>query len=232
MNTAKPPEAKTSQRMVKLKRIDDDLYSELIQQTQAINPYSGTVNFLRGADPQGVNFNLIEYYSRLRLLFGESSRFYDSWKGAFAFVFQMDVINGDAQQKYLLLATNLRGAFELRFYRWVDGIDSDDLKRYFEPFEQELSNRDMKHIDLWLHGFLKGANQLIKHTKIPNFYKILASDLVAFGYLEGKPFMHHYKDRDIFERESAKMKAKIESYTAVKWEAPLVDDWLEIALPS
>lgn len=43
--------------------------------------------------------------------------------------------------------------------------------------------------------------------------------------------MHHYKDRDIFERESAKMKAKIENSNPIEWEAPLVDDWLEIVIP-
>jgi len=145
----------------------------------------------------GYLLNLAEIYAAFEASFGESGLYFDDYKGAFSFPFEVAVFRGEAVYLYLLNVANWRSTIEFLF-RKVISPDSRDFDRMVihPPFSDEFSADDINTVVAYLYGFVQGVVDTFRRHPIEEFVKKVDSNLILFGFREGAFFEEQYDDRE------------------------------------
>lgn len=233
MDTQKTPKTEANQRIVRLKRLDDIQFYELASKMslQRIKTDYGIDSFMWRLQNDEEKLNLAQFYYWMSVMFGESNNTYDDSKNTFIFKFQMEVINNNIRQEYILNVVNMKSGVEFIYFRNPGNTNKKSSMAIHKPFNEELSKIDMDYIDHWFHYYLLTINYLAKPYNITPFYTEVDSALVIYGHLNGEFFSHHHENFDTYEAELERLQGAIGTSASIEWEAPLVDDWLEIVIP-
>jgi hypothetical protein len=157
----------------------------------------------------------------MRMSFGESGNFFDDWKGAFAFTFEVEVFKHGQTYLYGLHVVNFRSAIEFRFCKVCAPHDPNiNSDVYRKPIEDEFSATEMMVFENFLYGYLCGSYKGFKFYKIPSFFKTIPSNLITFGHIDGHFFEHQHETSEAFE-------ADVEKYTHENTDKALATDWPE-----
>jgi len=204
-------------------RIDDSHFGSLRKHSYSIQEQWPSFQLMRrnasSENNDGDSFNLSEYYAAMCVSFGQSGNFYDDWKGAFSFPFEVNVFKGRQSFRYVLNVINWRSVVELHFYKVLDtDFKSIDLAVYRQPIESEFSAREMIVLDSFLCGYILGLKEYFKHIAIPNYFKAIGSNLITFGHVDGVFFEHQHETEEAFTAEVERYKyLDTRQNTATQW---------------
>lgn len=218
----------TSNLQIRIKAISDYHYQHLSSRSVPIAEQHPTFTSMRIKARNSkvhTSLNLAEYYAWMRYSFGEPSRYYDNWKGGFAFVFQVEVIRNNHTYPYILRIVNWRSTVDFRFSRVLDTIESASSLVY-QPIEEEMSAEEMEFMDCWLYGFLQRVGRVSKHSEIPSFYKTAESNWISYGYFDGEFFEHQHDEQKSIESERTEYMTQLGNMPPESWDLPLITDWL------
>jgi hypothetical protein len=190
-------------------RIDDAEENKLRESSIQIEDpdfqfYHSLFRFPRGTEDE---LNLAEFFVVLESIFGESSDWFDKWKGSFSFPLLLVVEKETGKFFYLMTISDHRGFVYFRLYKIVeDGINFDENSRIHKPFEDEFSREEINYFFSFFYGFLIGYFGVYKQFNFPQpFLKTIDSSLIFYGY----------KDNDYFEVDcntSEEYEAGIQSF--------------------
>lgn len=219
----------TSNFQIRIKAISDDHYQHLARRSVSIVeqlPMFTSLRIKALNSKDLTSLNLAEYYAWMRYAFGEPSRYYDNWKGGFAFVFQVEVIRNNHTYPHILRIVNWRSTVDFRFSRVLDTVESASSLVCRQPIEEEMSAEEMEFLDFWLYGFLQGVGRVAKHIEIPSFYKTAESNWISYGYFDGEFFEHRHDEQKSFESERIEYMTRLGNMPLEPWDIPLITDWL------
>ena len=130
--------------------------------------------------------NRAKLYTTLHNLCGETSRYFDDYKGAFAFPFLIQK-KGDHEFGYTLNLTSVRSSIEFQIRKIVletETIQTNIIHAPFPCFDRE----EIRHVCLSFISMLTQYFETIKDAPKHPFYKIIPSELTMFGNLTGDYF--------------------------------------------
>ncbi len=205
----------------RFRRIDDSAYANIRAKSYPIYEQWPCFRSCSTDSHEIDTLNLAQYYTAMRWCFGESGNFFDDWKGAFAFTFEVEVLKHGQTYQYGLHVINLRSTIEFRFCKVFAPNDKNiNSDVYRKPIEDEFSAREMMIFDNFLYGYLYGRYKVFESCKIPSFFKTIPSNLITFGHFDGNFFEHQHETPEAFEADVAK-------YTPCNTDKALATDWPE-----
>ena len=175
--------------------------------------------------------NLAEYFALMNLAFGKNGRLYDDWKGAFAYPFEVEVFNTAGKHKYIMKVTNWRGTVELNFHKIITEPANMDTSVYKKPDPEEFSSDEMSFVDAFLYGYLLSFRTHENLCQIPEFSRQIDSNIIIFGFQDGKFFETHFSDGDDFDHARQSHRLKKETILNEMWPVSSRKNWLEISAP-
>ncbi len=156
------------------------------------------------------DLTLSKIYVLLTLISGESSKWYDDWKGSFCFPFLIRIIKKEQTlNNYLLIISDWRGNLEFRFKRLIgdneiyEGIERDIIRK---PFEDEFSKLEIDNFIRYLYSYFVGYFSAIKKYPHENFFKHIDSNLILYGYTDGEFWEKHYEEYDYYHERLDELK--------------------------
>jgi len=195
------------QAVVTLERCSDDFYTRASRFSIPINLHSGawictslTCREMR----------LPEFYAALTALTGPSGKFFDSFKGAFAFPFKMTVRRDDDTFKYLLMVMNFRSMVEPNLYRLDKNSETGGFRTYHAPFDNELTLDEITYVLSFFVGYLSGYLRTMPKWTTP-FVLEVQSNGILYGYdpQSDKFFEEQYKTEKAYDEALAKWRTII-----------------------
>jgi hypothetical protein len=191
-----PIEVRVGRLHCRLRRIGDCRYRRLARNGLVIQEnYGFLMDLLRDRRRYGELLNLAEFYVAFKEIFGESGSCFDDWKGAFAFPFEVAVFKEDAVYCYVLNVINWRDTVEFNF-RKVLPPDERGFERavIHPPFAAEFSTDEMNTLVAFLYGYVEGALRVIRRYYTDEFVRQVSSNLILFGFHQGRFFEEQYDD--------------------------------------
>ncbi|KAB8315663.1 hypothetical protein SD81_030330 [Tolypothrix campylonemoides VB511288] len=145
--------------------------------------------------------NLAELFVTLEWLFGESSDFFDDWKGSFCFPILLVVKKAIGDFFYLMRIYDHRGTVYFSIYRILEnGRDDYDTDKLREPFALEFSRQEINYFFSFLYGYITGYFQSLKQNLIVQpFLKKVDSNLIVYGYKDGEYFEKQYDSPETYQ---------------------------------
>jgi hypothetical protein len=148
-------------------------------------------------------------YASLRLLFGESGKYYDDWKGSFSFPFLICFQKEGEEYAYLMNIMNLRSSIEFNMRKLVFPDNEVERGIMYEPFE-DFPRREMTYVINFLVGYLSGYFEVVSDQYNELFFHAVDSNLILFGY-DGKDFFdYQYDNEDEYRKDIEELKKKID----------------------
>lgn len=199
----------------RIKRIDDDSYCALGVHSLSINEcYGFWWNYLNCCDNEQLKATPLAFFlASFECAYGPSGNIYDSYKGAFSFPLAVKILQPNAAIAYLLNVTCWRGSVELYFRKIIPADETRyDMNVIHQPFDNELSERQMHVLTGFLMGFAEGVWETTQRLKDmmkklnpdeesqQDFVKAIDSNGILFGYKDGRFFEMRYSDQDEYEQ--------------------------------
>jgi hypothetical protein len=200
-----------------LYRLKDEEYYHLSQNSLPIKNSAFTVlSAERYFQYKNKNLTLPKLYILLTNIAGESSKFYDDWKGSFCFPFLMKIKKKEGElNNYLFIISDWRGNLEFRFKRLIgenedypEGIERAIIR---EPFENEFSKEEIEYFTNYFYGFLVGYFSTIEKRHHQNFFKHIDSNLILYGYTDGKYWEKYYEEYDYYHQRLDELKLEYQN---------------------
>lgn len=194
-----------------LYRLDDEQYSYLRQNSL---PIQEDIFFLlaleRYFQQENEDLTLAKIYILLTFISGESSKWYDDWKGSFCFPFLIKIIKKERElNNYLLIISDWRGNLEFRFKRLIgdnetyEGIERDIIRK---PFEHEFSRAEINYFINYLYSYFVGYFSAIEKYPHDDFLKHIDSNLILYGYTNGEFWQKNYEEYDYYQQRLDELK--------------------------
>jgi hypothetical protein len=184
-----------------VRRVAKERYYELAQHVLAVEVDSHfwwDMEEVCQAQPIIAFPNLAEFYAMFRAAFGESDSFFDDWKGAFSFVFTVDIFQERATIPYVLNVMNFRGSVEFRYKKVLSPAETTyDRMLLYPPFP-EFSQTQMGMVSAYLWIYAQGFWETCGAAHRP-FLKQVDSNLILFGYADGEFFERRFDSQEEFE---------------------------------
>lgn len=199
----------------RIKRIDNDCYRTLGVHSLPIKESNGSWwNYRNSSDNAQLNETPLAYFlASFELAYGPSENIYDSYKGAFSFPIAVKILQDNTAIAYLLNVTCWRGTVEFHFRKIIPANETRyDTNVIHQPFDDELSERQMHVLSNFLMGYAEGFWESVERSKdklkklFPeeenqhDFVKAIDSNGILFGYKDGQFFEMHYSDQDEYEQ--------------------------------
>ena len=197
----------TEERIYKLIRLNDDQFYLLYKNSISIfEDYTHLMSLSMDKDIIYSSFS--KMYITLKDLFGESGKYYDDWKGCFSFPFLIHFQKDDEIFGYLMNVCNVRSSIEFKIAKLIHA-DDKQLKRdiIHKPFE-DFPREEMSYLINYFIGFLTGYFEYIKNSYDEFFIKTVESNLILFGYKDGRYFDKQYESEGKFRRAIQKLKTR------------------------
>ncbi|KYC42350.1 hypothetical protein WA1_20485 [Scytonema hofmannii PCC 7110] len=137
--------------------------------------------------------NLAEFFVVLESIFGESSDYFDKWKGSFSFPLLLVVEKKTGSFFYLMQISDHRGSVYFRLNKIVEnGVEDNENNKVYKPFEEEFSRIEINYFLSYFYGYLIGYFEVFKRITLTQpFLNRIDSNLIFYGY----------KDNDYFEED-------------------------------
>ncbi len=145
------------------------------------------------------NLNLAELFTALECLLGESSNFYDEYKGSFNFHNLLVIKRENGVFFYLLTIYDHRGFIQFGLARILENTERDkyNLQILYDPLPSEFSKSEINYFFTYFYGFLTGYfNSKKSFTPRQNFLKKVDSNLILYGYKDGEYFEEEYDSQE------------------------------------
>ena len=151
---------------------------------------------------------LAKIYTALTHFTGASDSNFDRFKGSFSFQYMLDVKKGQNHSKYVYWLIQYRSFMRVSLYQLVPRTD---------PRRDEISTPTIKalfskeDIDAFSSMFVTELlNDLEKKRHAPEEFVLSApSNLLIFGYLDGRYFSKGFCDYAIFKEELKKLENRL-----------------------
>jgi len=188
----------TEENVYKVIRLNDEQFRLLCKNSISIFEDYGHIIFL-SRDEDIVFSSFSKMYAALKMMFGESGKYYDDWKGSFSFPFLIHFHKGEEEYGYLMNLMNLRSSMEFNMAKLICA-DDDRFERgvLHDPFE-EFSRKEITYFINYFVGFLTGYFEVVSDRYDEPFLKIVESNLILFGYKDGSFFDYEYEDEKEFK---------------------------------
>jgi hypothetical protein len=185
-----------------LTRLGDGEFLELHTRSLAIADDHGFyLSLYWQAEERGRRLGFAQCYAALRTLCGESGRWFDDWKGSFAFPFRLRVSKGSRQFEYLLNIYNHRDSLYFGFYKILRPDESGyDTRSLYQPFADEFSRVEINQFIAYFYGYLLGYFRAIEQRYREPFLHEVRSNLILFGYCDGEFFERQCESEEEYER--------------------------------
>ena len=194
----------TKKNKYKLIRLNDEQFYLLHKNSIAIfEDYGHLISLF--ADKNIIYSSLSKMYTALKILFGESSKCYDDWKGSFSFPFLIHFYNSEEEFEYLMDLRNIRSSIEFGITKLINVDDKFKRDILHNPFE-EFAREEINYFINYCIGFLTGFFKSIADRYNDDFFKIVESNLILFGYKDGCFFDDQYNDENEFDEAIQKLK--------------------------
>ena len=195
---------KTEKNTYKLIRLNDEQFFLLGKNSVPIFEDYGHLLSLFG-DKTIIYSSISRMYTALKILFGESSEYYDDYKGSFFFPFLIYFCKGEEEFGYLMDLHDTRGSVEFNMAKLIHETDKRFRRNIFhDPFE-EFPRKELTDFIDYFVGFLTGFFKTIADQYDEFFFKTIESNLVIFGYKDGSFFDIRYKNEEIFREAIQKL---------------------------
>jgi hypothetical protein len=201
-----------------LVRLSDRRYRELRARSIPIEEDDFyLLRFMFELENRGALLQLGQVYAALRELFGESSEYFDDWKGSFCFPFSLSIRRASGTFHYLFDIHDWKAWVEFGFRKVIEGdragIDRSVIRK---PFEDEFSKDEMNRFVTHVYGYLQGYCETVFLERGPEpFLREVQAKRGLYGYCNGRFFEQGYPSdsecreareayRQMIEREKPK----------------------------
>lgn len=189
----------SKKRKYRLVRLNDDQYAMLRRNSLAISEDHFHCWDLT-MDRDLILSSLSRTYAACKALFGERGRFYDDWKGAFSFPFLISFEVDEETVGYLMNLFNFKTSVEFRIDKLIpDEDETFERDIYHEPLE-EFPRSEINYLINYLAGFLTGYFESVKDSLTEEFSFFVRSNLIVYGFRDGRFFDTQYEDDEEFYR--------------------------------
>lgn len=186
-------------RIYKLIRLNDDQFYVLNKNSiSIIDDYTHLMSLSRVDEI--IYSSTPKMYITLKYLFGEHGDYYDDWSGTFSFPFLIYFQKGKEEFVYLMNIYDIRSSIDFKIARLIEE-DDERFERgiLHKPFE-EFPRQEINYIINYFVGFLSGYFESCLSNQYDEFFfKIVKSDLILFGYKDGRYFEDEYETEEEFD---------------------------------
>ena len=194
---------KTEKKIYKLIRLKDEQFFRLGKNGVPIFEDYGHLLSLSG-DKTTIYSSLSRMYTTLKILFGESSEYYDDYKGSFFFPFLIYFCIGKEEFGYLMDLHDTKGSVEFNMAKLIHANDKRFERNILrDPFE-EFPRKEINDFIDYFVGFLTGFFETVAEQYDKFFFKTIESNLVLFGF-KGSFFDFRCKNEEIFRKAIQKL---------------------------
>jgi hypothetical protein len=187
----------TEKNIYKLIRLNDEQYYLLRKNAVGIlEDYGLLMQLYMCRDTVYSSFSKL--YAALKILFGESGKYYDDWKGSFSFPFLIHFHKRKREYGYVMNLMNLRTSVEFNLAKLISP-GNKRIKRgiLHEPFK-EFPREEITYFINYFIGFLTGFFNPDRYDE--PFVKSVKSNLIVFGYKDGQFFDDQYESEKEFRK--------------------------------
>ncbi|MBD2739917.1 hypothetical protein H6H03_39860 [Nostoc paludosum FACHB-159] len=151
----------------------------------------------------------------LTWLLGESSDYYDDWKGSFYFPLLLVIKKERGDLFYLLKIYDHRGSLDFGLYK----ISDNELKDHkndilHDPFDSEFSRQEINSFWSYFYGYMLGLSQSMKLFICPlPFMKMIDSNHIIYGFKDCQFFEEQYNTESEYHAAIQSYKSSIDIST-------------------
>jgi len=138
-------------------------------------------------------------YITLKDIFGESGNYYDDYKGSFSFPFLIYFKKGEEDFGYAMNIYNVRSVIEFNMAKLIHADDKTATRGILNhPFD-EFPESEITYVINFLVGYLTGYFRMLVKGYNEFFFHSVQSNLIVYGYKDGKFFQNHYDSQKKFD---------------------------------
>ncbi|MEI7695163.1 MAG: hypothetical protein WCI64_05905 [Chlorobium sp.] len=138
-------------------------------------------------------------YVTLKHIFGESGSYYDDYKGSFSFPFLIYFKKGEEEFGYAMNIYNVRSVIEFNMAKLIHADDKTATRGILNhPFD-EFPESEITYVINFLVGYLTGYFRMLVKGYNEFFFHSVQSNLIVYGYKDGKFFQNHYDSQKKFD---------------------------------
>ncbi|UYO63654.1 AbrB/MazE/SpoVT family DNA-binding domain-containing protein [Acetobacterium wieringae] len=120
----------------------------------------------------------------------------EGYKCSFCFPFLLRFSDERENLGYLMIVHDLRGAIDYEFAKIIPINENLDRSKRYSPFE-DFTKEEIKYMIKNCYGYLEGWFEGYLEREYDSFfYKTVDSDLIVYGYKDGKFFDKSFDDQD------------------------------------
>ncbi len=188
---------KTEERIYKLIRLNDEQYYLLRKNSISIFEDYANLMYLSTVNDT-IYSSFSKMYVALKELFGESGKYYDDWKGSFSFPFLIYFQQGEEEYGYSMNVHNIRSSIEFNIAKLIHADDKQFKREILYKSLEEFPREEINYFINYFVGFLTGYFESIGDRYDEFFFKTAESNLILFGYKDGRYFDDQYDNEEEF----------------------------------
>jgi hypothetical protein len=195
-------------RIYKLIRLNDDQFYVLNKNSIPIIDDYIHLMLLYSVD-EIIYSSTPKMYITLKSLFGEHGDDYDDWSGTFSFPFLIHFREGEEEFEYLMNIYDIKSSIDFKIAKLIEDEDERFEKGiHHKPFE-EFPREKINYVINYFVGFLTRYFESCLNNQYDEFFfKIVRSDLILYGYKDGRYFDDEYETEEKFDAAIQKLRKK------------------------
>ncbi len=197
---------KTENNIYKLIRLNDEQYYQLHKYRVALfEDYTHLMSL--SVDKSIIYSSFSKMYTAIKLLFGESGKYFDDWKGSFSFPFLIHFYKDEEEFEYVMNLQNVRSSIEFSIAKLISADVNIKRNVLHEPFE-EFPKEEIRYFINYFVGYLSGYLESSSKYYNEFFFKTVGSNLILFGFDDGQFFDYQYENEEEYRKAIEELKNK------------------------
>jgi hypothetical protein len=189
----------------KIIRLNDEQFYLLRKNSLSLFENYGHIMSL-SRDDSIIYSSFPKMYVTLKHIFGESGSYYDDYKGSFSFPFLIYFKKGEEEFGYAMNIYNVRSVIEFNMAKLIHADDKTAIRGIFNhPFD-EFPESEITYVINFLVGYLTGYFRMLVEGYNEFFFHSVQSNLIVYGYKDGKFFQNHYNSQKKFDNAIQELK--------------------------
>jgi len=183
----------------KIIRLNDEQFYLLRKNSLSLFENYGHIMSL-SRDDSIIYSSFPKMYVTLKHIFGESGSYYDDYKGSFSFPFLIYFKKGEEEFGYAMNIYNVRSVIEFNMAKLIHADDKTATRGILNhPFD-EFPESEITYVINFLVGYLTGYFRMLVKGYNEFFFHSVQSNLIVYGYKDGKFFQNHYNSEKKFDK--------------------------------